>query len=211
VTPLLAAVLCLLLAASPVLAETLSGTVERVKDGDTVRMRLLDGGKADIRLAGIDTPEKAQPFGRAAGRRLAALCLGKPAEAEWRDTDRFERPVGRLFCDGRDVGRVLIAEGLAWHFKRYARNQPFDERTGDSLSEAAARDGRLGLWSEPDPVPPWDWRKAAKAAKRGRRAGLRSIGSPLVSGAAEGWAKEGGGSNFEASTTTERLIWKSSA
>lgn len=137
-----------------------------MKDGDTVRMRLLEGGKAEIRLAGIDTPEKAQPFGRAAGRRLAALCLGRAAEAEIRDTDRFGRTVGRLFCDGRDVGRVLIAEGLAWHFKRYARNQPFDERTGDSLSEAAARDGRLGLWSDAKPVPPWEWRKAAKAGKQ---------------------------------------------
>jgi endonuclease YncB( thermonuclease family) len=147
-------------------AETLSGTVERVKDGDTVRMRLIDGGKADVRLAGIDTPEKAQPFGRAAGRRLAALCLGKMAEADWRDTDRFERPVGRLFCDGRDVGRLLIAEGLAWHFKRYARTQPLDESTGDSTAEAAAREAKAGLWSEADPIPPWDWRKSEKAAKK---------------------------------------------
>ncbi len=166
--PVLAASLCLLLcAATPALSETLSGTVERVKDGDTVRMRLLDGGKADLRLAGIDAPEKTQPFGRAAGRRLAALCLGKPAEAGWRDTDRFERPVGRLFCDGRDVGRVLIAEGLAWHFKRYARTQPIDERVGDSTAEAEARTAMAGLWAEPDPVPPWEWRKAAKAAKKG--------------------------------------------
>lgn len=166
VSVLLPVLVSLLIAAAH--AETLSGTVERVKDGDTVRMRLLDGGKADLRLAGIDTPEKAQPFGRAAGRRLAALCLGKRAEAEWRDTDRFERPVGRLFCDGQDVGRVLIAEGLAWHFVRYAKNQPLDERTGDSSSEADAREGRRGLWSEPDPVPPWEWRKAAKAEKTGR-------------------------------------------
>ena len=155
-----------LLASAAGHAETLSGTVERVKDGDTVRLRLLDGGKADLRLAGIDAPEKAQPFGRAAGRRLAALCLGKTAEADWRDTDRFERPVGRLFCDGRDVGRVLIAEGLAWHFRRYARTQPLDERTGDSAAEAAAREAMVGLWAEPDPVPPGEWRKAEKAARK---------------------------------------------
>lgn len=161
---LLPVVLALFFAAAH--AETLSGTVERVKDGDTVRMRLLDGGKADLRLAGVDAPEKTQPFGRAAGRRLAALCLGKPAEAGWRDTDRFERPVGRLFCDGRDVGRVLIAEGLAWHFKRYARTQPIDERTGDAEAEVLAREAMAGLWSEPGPVPPWEWRKAEKAARK---------------------------------------------
>ncbi len=163
---LLFAAMCLLLAAHPALSGTLSGTVERVKDGDTVRMRLLDGGKADLRLAGIDAPEKAQPFGRAAGRRLAALCLGKPAEADWRDTDRFERPVGRLFCEGRDVGRVLIAEGLAWHFKRYARTQSIDERVGDSTAEVSAREAMAGLWAEPEPVPPWEWRRAEKAARK---------------------------------------------
>lgn len=165
--PVVAAALCLLLfSANPALSETLSGAVERVKDGDTVRLRLLDGGKADLRLAGVDAPEKAQPFGRTAGRRLAALCLGKPAEADWRDTDRFERPVGRLFCDGRDVGRLLIAEGLAWHFKRYARTQPVDERTGDAEAEAAARGAMAGLWSEQGPIPPWEWRKAEKASRK---------------------------------------------
>ncbi len=107
-------------------------------------------------------------------RRLAALCLGKTAEADWRDTDRFERPVGRLFCDGRDVGRVLIAEGHAWHFRRYARTQPLDERTGDSAAEAAAREAMVGLWAEPDPVPPWEWRKAEKAARK------KGTGGPLA-------------------------------
>ena len=156
-------------------AELLEGMVERVKDGDTVRLRLAGGERADVRLAGIDTPEKAQPFGRAAGRRLAALCLGRRAEADRRDTDRFGRAVGRLFCDGRDVGRLLIAEGLAWHFKRYERNQPLDERDADSSAESAARDARVGLWSEADPIPPWEWRKAAKAEIMNTGRGIKAI------------------------------------
>lgn len=148
--------------------DTLSGIVERVKDGDTVRIRLPDGGRADLRLAGIDAPEKDQPFGRAAGRRLAALCLGRAADADRRDTDRYGRAVGRLLCEGADVGRVLISEGLAWHFVRYAKSQPAEERSGDSAAEAQAREESRGLWSDPDPAPPWEWRKSIRA-ERARR------------------------------------------
>lgn len=178
------AVILLFRVSAPMAGDTLSGTVERVKDGDTVRIRLHDGGRADLRLAGIDAPEKAQPFGRASGRRLAALCLGRATEAEVRDIDRYGRPVGRLFCEGNDVGRTLISEGLAWHFVRYAKSQPVEERGGDSSSEAQARGEGRGLWSEPDPVPPWEWRRAVKAAnKKGLKGPYSNVGRDAQQGA----------------------------
>jgi endonuclease YncB( thermonuclease family) len=160
----LSLVLCL--AGAPAFA--LSGTVERVADGDTLRLVAPSGQRTTIRLAGIDAPEKSQPFGRAAGRRLAALCLGKEAEAAFRATDRYGRTVARVFCDGTDAGRTLIEEGLAWHYVQYAKTQPSDEALGDASAEAAARGEKRGLWSDLEPQAPWDYRKARKAGSKRR-------------------------------------------
>lgn len=142
---------------------TLTGTAERITDGDTMRIRSADRTTTTIRLAGIDAPEKKQPYGRAAGRRFAALCLGKSVEADFRATDRYGRTVARVRCDGNDAGRTLIAEGLAWHYARYAKTQPREEARADAAAEAAARVSKLGLWDDPEPQAPWDFRKASRS------------------------------------------------
>ena len=43
-------------------AETLTGTVVGVADGDTITVLDSNREQHKIRVAGIDTPEKAQPF-----------------------------------------------------------------------------------------------------------------------------------------------------
>jgi endonuclease YncB( thermonuclease family) len=154
-----------LLVLFPAVAAALSGTAERISDGDTMRIRSADGTRTTIRLAGIDAPEKDQPFGRASGRRLSAICLGKPVEAEVRATDRYGRTVARVRCDGEDVARTLLGDGLAWHYLKYARTQPADEARGDSEAEASARAEKRGLWADQEPVAPWTHRKERKAAK----------------------------------------------
>lgn len=161
---MLSLVLCF--AGAPVFA--LTGTVERVADGDTLRLVSPSGERTTIRLAGIDAPEKSQPFGHAAGRRLAALCLGKNAEAAFRATDRYGRTVARVFCDRTDAGRTLIEEGLAWHYVQYTKTQPSDEALGDASAEAAARGEKRGLWADLEPQAPWDYRKARKAGSKRR-------------------------------------------
>jgi micrococcal nuclease len=146
-------------------ASDLAGVAERISDGDTMRIKAPDGTKTKIRLAGIDAPEKSQPFGRAAGRRLAALCYGKNVEADFRDFDRFKRTVARVRCGDIDVGRLLIDEGLAWHYLKYAKTQPVDEASRDAAGEVAARANGKGLWSDSNPMAPWDYRKEARAAR----------------------------------------------
>ncbi len=146
-------------------ASDIEGVAERISDGDTMRIKAPDGTKTKVRLAGIDAPEKSQPFGRAAGRRLAALCYGKNVEADFRDFDRFKRTVARVRCNGIDVGRLLIDEGLAWHYLEYAKTQPVDEASRDAAGEAAARENSKGLWSDSSPMAPWDYRKEVRAAR----------------------------------------------
>ena len=81
---------------------------------------------------------------------------------DWRKKDRYGRVVGKVMVDGRDVCLEQMRRGLAWHYKKYEREQPEGDRREYSRSEEDAKASRIGLWSEANPVPPWDWRKASK-------------------------------------------------
>ncbi len=94
--------------------------VVSVHDGDT--LRAIDEGKVEqrIRLAGIDAPERGQPFGNVARDRLAALALGQAVAVDVEDVDRYGRTVARLEADGLDVCRQMVLDGLAWQYTRYS-------------------------------------------------------------------------------------------
>lgn len=137
----------------------LSGRVVAVSDGDTVR--ILDGRtESKVRLSGIDAPEKAQPFGAKSKAALAACAHGKPARVLWTKKDRYGRIVGRLLVGDTDCGLEQVRAGLAWHYKRFEREQSEAAREEYAREEMSAREARLGLWSDPSPVPPWDWRRS---------------------------------------------------
>jgi endonuclease YncB( thermonuclease family) len=101
---------------------------------------------------------------------MAELVGRKAVEVEWYKTDRWGRLIGTVWvaspdCRGEpcpktlDAGLALITSGLAWHFKRYAHEQPEEERERYAFAEEEARARKAGLWSDPNPVPPWEWRK----------------------------------------------------
>jgi endonuclease YncB( thermonuclease family) len=134
-------------------AETSSGcptteAISDVLDGDTVRFA-CGGALASGRLAGVDAPEKAQAYGPEARAFLEALIDEGPVEVETVGGDRY----GRAMLNAR-----MVSAGFAWHYKRYSDDEALAE------AEGAARDARLGLWADPEPTPPWAWRKAKKHA-----------------------------------------------
>lgn len=136
----------------------LQGRVVRILDGDTVDL-LVDGRRTErIRLEGIDAPEKGQPFGTQARKRLASLCFLREVQVRTAKKDRYGRWIGRIRADGEDLNLRMLREGLAWHFAKYAHEQPPAEREADAHAEAEARAARRGLWADRAPVPPWDWR-----------------------------------------------------
>ena len=160
-------------------ANALEGTVVGVTDGDTVTV--LDANKVQykIRLAGIDAPEKDQPFGQRSKQSLSNAVMGKHVRVEWSKQDRYGRLVGKVWvtpvshpCTSKgepcpktlDVGRAQLTVGLAWHFKKYEREQSEEDRLAYAFDEQEARARKAGLWSEPDPTPPWDWRTAPPPA-----------------------------------------------
>lgn len=157
-------IVCIALFFAPLLCfgETLSGQVVGVVDGDTVDILTVAREQVRIRLAGIDAPEKAQPYGMQAKQTMSGLVFGKDAQVEFDKRDRYGRIVGKVTVKGRDASLALIDAGLAWHFKKYEREQTLDDRIAYADAEIKARQGHKGLWQDQRPIAPWDWRRGER-------------------------------------------------
>lgn len=140
-------------------AETLAGTVVRIVDGDTVVVLDADKVQHRIRLSGIDTPERKQPFGTRAKQHLGNLIGNETVPVQWDKRDRWQRIIGKVLLDGEDQNLVMVEDGFAWWFRRYQREQPPEDRDRYEAAEDRARAAGLGLWVDPNPIPPWEWRK----------------------------------------------------
>jgi endonuclease YncB( thermonuclease family) len=147
--------------------EVLIGKVVRVVDGDTLVLLDSENTQHRVRLAGIDTPESrgGQPYWRAAKDFLSEKTEGKSATILWNELDRYDRIVGKVICMEIDINFELVANGLAWHYKFYADEQSEEDRSRYSAAEEIARRERLGLWQEPKPTSPWDWRRQGYASE----------------------------------------------
>ena len=139
--------------------EELAGKVIRVADGDTIT--ILDTAQAHhtIRLMGIDAPEKGQPFGTQSRESLSSMVAGRNVTVQWHKRDRYGRLVGQVFADSHDVGLIQVERGLAWHYKAYEREQRPEDAREYAQAEVGASAARSGLWADPGPIPPWEWRR----------------------------------------------------
>jgi endonuclease YncB( thermonuclease family) len=130
-----------------------------ITDGDTITLLDSANRQHKIRLGGIDAPERGQPFGNVSRQHLAGLTIGKQAEADCPKVDRYERLVCRVLVDGKDVALAQLNAGLAWWYRKYANEQPPQERLTYEAAEDKAAVDRIGLWTDKNPVPPWEWRR----------------------------------------------------
>lgn len=142
-----------------VTAETLIGKVVRITDGDTLVILDATQSQHKIRLAGIDAPESRQPFGQKSKERLSQSVAGQQVAVDWSKRDRYERIIGKIIYDGKDVNLAQIRAGLAWWYRKYAGEQSSVDRQLYEAAEDRARADQVGLWGVSDPIPPWDWRK----------------------------------------------------
>lgn len=150
--------LCLFLA-GPVFAGSFTGRVVSVSDGDTLIVLRPGNVQEKVRLAEVDCPEKDQPFGQAAKRFTLDRAAQKTVTVVVRTTDRYGRTVGEvLLPDGMSLNRELVRTGYAWWYRQYSK----DGSLGTLESEA--RLAKRGLWSEPNPVPPWEWRRGSRTS-----------------------------------------------
>ncbi len=137
----------------------LQGKVVRVADGDTLTILDVNKTQHKIRLQGIDAPEKAQAFGEKSKQSLYDMVHGKTVQVSFTKNDKYGRIVGKVFLDTQDICHQQIKSGLAWHYKKYQNEQPLENRDAYSASELTAQSQKVGLWSEPQPLAPWDYRK----------------------------------------------------
>lgn len=132
--------------------------IVRVIDGDSIRIQQADGPTRDVRLLGIDAPEKSQEFGNRAKQNLQRLARGGAVQIEGTKIDRYGRLVARVSLDGDDLGLHQLHDGFAWFYRSYEGELASADRMRYSLAENEARDAHRGLWVDPDPVPPWEYR-----------------------------------------------------
>lgn len=147
-----------LLFAFAINAETITGQVVGVADGDTITVLDADKVQHKIRLAGIDAPEKKQAFGNRSKESLSDLVFDKTVNVETDKRDRYRREIGKVLVNGRDVNLVQVERGMAWFYRQYQREQSPNDRRLYEAAEDAAKAGRRGLWRDTDPVPPWEFR-----------------------------------------------------
>jgi endonuclease YncB( thermonuclease family) len=158
----LARTLCLLtILLLPTLAqaEQFTGGVVGVKDGDTIEV-MRDGKAVAVRLYGIDCPEKKQPYGSVAKKFTAERSFGKTVAVKIRDTDRYGRIIGDVTLPtGVTLSRELVHNGYAWWYREYAQSDSILARL-----ELDAQTATRGLWVDPSPIPPWEYRAKATPA-----------------------------------------------
>lgn len=130
-----------------------TGDVVGVADGDTITVLDADKVQHKIRLAEIDAPEKAQPFGNRSKQALNELVHGKVVRVVEHGHDKYKRTIGRVYQGDVDVNAEQVKQGLAWVYRKYSKDATL------SPLENEAKAQRLGLWADAEPVPPWRWRK----------------------------------------------------
>jgi len=147
-------------------AETLTGRVVRVTDGDTIVVLDADKVQHKIRLQGIDAPERRQAFGTKSKEHLSDLVAGKAVEVDYSKNDRYGRVLGIVLVNGGDVNLEQVEAGMAWHYKKYQGEQSASDRVKYSDAELEARRQKIGLWRDPNPMPPWNYRRAERDRKK---------------------------------------------
>jgi endonuclease YncB( thermonuclease family) len=143
--------------------------VVAIADGDTITVLDSSDTQHRIRLAGIDAPESHQAFGEQSRLSLSAMIFGKGVTVTYQKIDQYGRLVGKIVLDGTDINLEQIKAGMAWHYKFYEDEQTPEDRDAYAKAEAEARAARRGLWQDPNPVDPYQFRKEEKRERQDAR------------------------------------------
>jgi len=163
--------LLLLVSTNAAAAQLINGMVRKVFDGDTLLVVTRQEGQIKVRLYGIDAPETrkpdriGQPYGEQAKRVLKYKLLGREVQLEVRELDQYNRVVAVVRRGRRDVNAEMVAEGLAWAYRRYLEG-PYASQY--IQLEERARRLHQGLWRQFNPQPPWEFRMQGNHGKRRR-------------------------------------------
>jgi micrococcal nuclease len=166
--------LCSLLFSLNLSAAEIIGKVIAVSDGDTITVLAPGNRPTKVRLAGIDAPERNQPFGQKSRQHLADLVFGKEVRVSVVDKDRYGRVVGIVYVpkpipNGEiiiDVDLAQIESGHAWAYRDYLKGLPAGKAGRYVAAERDAKEKKQGLWTDKNPEPPWQYRKEQRAKRK---------------------------------------------
>lgn len=139
--------------ALPAKASPLAMRVVGVMDGDTVEVSDRQRSSFRCRLYGIDAPESGQPFGQAAKSALSDAVYGKDVSITITGEDRYERKICKIGYAGYDINVGMVRTGYAWVYRAYTKDPAYYR------AEEEAKAERAGLWRDPNPTAPWEWRR----------------------------------------------------
>ena len=134
-------------------AENIPCRVVGVTDGDTVTCLTPEKRQIKVRLAQIDAPEKGQPFGQRSKQTLSDFVFQRDVVLKSDGTDRYGRTIATIYVAGRDINLLMLKWGMAWVYDRYAHDESY------FAAHKTSRLNRVGLWSDPSPMPPHEWRR----------------------------------------------------
>ena len=138
------------------IGEAKPAIVTKIIDGDTIKVS-MDGVPVKVRLYGVDAPETKQSFGPIAKSFVSSqIAVNSAVDVEPVTLDRYGRTVGIVTYNGKNLHEELLKEGLAWFYPQYCKK---DFCSNWRVLEETAKTGRMGLWAEDNPTPPWVFRK----------------------------------------------------
>ncbi|WP_323586038.1 thermonuclease family protein [Aliarcobacter butzleri] len=101
----------------------------------------------------IDAPEKKQAFGNKSKDNLAKYIAGKTITVQYQKKDKYKRILGTIYYNNIDINLQQVKDGYAWVYKKYSKNKDYYN------AEKISRDKKIGLWSNKNPIAPWEFRK----------------------------------------------------
>lgn len=164
-------------------AEGMTGTLDTVIDGDLITI-LNRGKEVEVRLYGVDAPEKTQPFGQNAKNFIGAMASDKELWVKTIRKDTNGRTVGLVFANGINLNEQLVSQGYAWVLRQECATESFCAEW--VRLETNAKDSRKGLWANTNPAPPWEHRKNRPGSSGGKAIELAGVPSIPVKTATDG-------------------------
>lgn len=190
---------------NPANAETITGTIDSVMNGDTITI-ISKGKIVEVRLFGIDTPEKTQAFGQAARNFTGGKASKGEIRVEPITKDHDGRTVAMVFVNGINLNEQIVSQGFGWVYRQYCKKSI----CVDWLKlEADAKASHKGLWADANPTPPWEYRQKQLSSGGGKGLELAAVPSASVKIVSGGSAAPGGSAAYHGNT--RKHVFHSSA
>lgn len=184
---ILMAITLLVMAATA--AQAFSGKVIAVQDSDNITI-MNNSAAVTVRLYCVACPAQGQEYSAQAIKYLQDLMTGQNADVQVKWQDYSNRQVSKVSINGKDVGAQIGGAGLAWYDNRVYQ----DGEVAAGVAQAKAQ--KLCIWSQPNPVSPWDF-------LTNQRGIVPNTSGPITNISGQGYGAPAANQDLDAGTSWE--------